>query len=221
MKYPALPWTDSQSRVKSTLSNLTRIITAVSQEARRPEIFAHVQPHARATARLARCLAASMFADGSCKPTLKEIEFAAHMHDLGKYFIASSILLKPGAFDEEERALVSLHPVYGATIVSKFPGTTDAIRNAVLHHHERWDGNGYPDGLTGTAIPLAARIVSVVDVYTSLRLKRSYKESFSKSRSLAELAVMAGHELDPFVVEDFLRLMEREQLYINRGRRDR
>lgn len=218
--YPARPWTESQSRVESTLSNLTRIVTKVSQEARRPETFAHVQQHARATAKLARYFAASIFAGRSCIPTLKEIEFAAHMHDLGKYFIASSILLKAGAFDEEERALVSLHPVYGATIVSKFPGTTDAIRCAVLHHHERWDGDGYPEGLAGTAIPLAARIVSVVDIYTALRSKRSYKESLSKSQALSELVAMAGRELDPLLVEDFLRLMEREQVHGRRDRRD-
>jgi putative two-component system response regulator len=130
------------------------------------------------------------------------------MHDIGKYFIASSILLKPGALDEEERAIVSLHSVYGATVISKLPGVTEAIRYVVLHHHERWDGNGYPEGLAGTAIPLAARIVSIVDVYTSLRAKRSYKPSLTKRQAFDSLIEMAEHELDPYMVEDFLRLVK-------------
>lgn len=208
----ARPLTECQSVVEIALSNLTRAVTTVSQQSRSPEIFAHVQSHARASATLARHFAEYLFSGKSCTPTLKEIEFAAHMHDLGKYFIASSVLLKAGKLDEEERALVSLHPIYGATILSRFPGTTDAIRYVVLHHHERWDGNGYPEGLTRTAIPLAARIVSLVDVYTSLRSKRPYKESFSQERSLSLLVAMAGHELDPILVEDFLKLIEFEQV---------
>ena len=103
--------------------------------------------------------------------------------------------------------MMSLHSVYGAIIISKLPGVTEAIRCVVLHHHERWDGNGYPEGLAGTAIPLAARIVSIVDVYTSLRAKRSYKPNLNKHQAFSSLIDMAGQELDPFLVEDFLRLV--------------
>ena len=220
MTYLARQWYEKQTLAESALSNLTRVVTTVSQQARQPEIFAHVQPHARASAKLTRYFAATLFKGKGCKPTLKEIEFGAHMHDLGKYFITSSVLLKRGPLDKEERALVSLHPVYGATIVSKFPGTTDAIRGVVLHHHERWDGEGYPDGLARTAIPFAARIVSVVDVYTSLRSKRSYKESFSKAKALAEIELMASRQLDPLLVEDFLRFMEGRRSQSSCDRRD-
>lgn len=207
MKYSPSWSADSKSVGEQVLSGLKRAITTVSQQAQ-PEIFAHVQPHAHATANLARHFAAYLHHGRGRRSTLNEIEFGAYMHDIGKYFIASSILLKPGALDEEERALISLHSVYGATIISKLPGVTEAIRRVVLHHHERWDGNGYPEGLAGTAIPLAARIVSIVDVYTSLRAKRSYKNTFTKRQAFSSLIEMAEHELDPYLVEDFLRLVK-------------
>lgn len=173
-----------------------------------PAIFAHVQPHAHATARLVRYFAATCgFDNGIRGPTLNELEFGAHMHDIGKYFIAPSVLLKAGLLDEEERAVVSLHSVYGLTIISKLPGMTEAIRHAVLYHHEHWDGSGYPAALSGVDIPVEARIVAVVDVYTSLRAKRSYKPSFTKREACQTLVAMAGTELDPCLVEDFVRMV--------------
>ena len=105
MKYSPSRWADSKSVGERGLSGLTRVITTVSRQAR-PEIVAHVQPHAHATAKLARHFAAYLHHGRSHRSTLKEIEIGAHMHDIGKYFIASSILLKPGALDEEERAMV-------------------------------------------------------------------------------------------------------------------
>jgi HD-GYP domain-containing protein (c-di-GMP phosphodiesterase class II) len=139
-------------------------------------------------------------------PTLEELEMGAYVHDVGKYFIAPSVLLKPGEFDDEERAVVSLHSTLGAAVISKLPGMTETIRLTVLHHHEYWDGGGYPGALRGTSIPLAARLVSVVDVYTSLRSKRSYKPTLTKEEAFDTLKEMAGRELDPCLVEDFLQL---------------
>jgi HD-GYP domain-containing protein (c-di-GMP phosphodiesterase class II) len=209
MKYSHSAYVDSESVDRRALSGLSRVITIVSRQAR-PEIFAHVEPHAHATAKLAHHFAAFVIRGKSSGPTLKEIEFGAHVHDIGKYFIEASVLLKTGALDQEERAMVSLHSVYGATVISKLPGATEAIRRVVLHHHERWDGHGYPEGLAGTAIPLAARIVSIVDVYTSLRAKRSYKPALTKRQAFAIMVEMAGQELDPYLVEDFIRLVKDE-----------
>jgi HD-GYP domain-containing protein (c-di-GMP phosphodiesterase class II) len=138
-------------------------------------------------------------------PTLEELEVGARLHDVGKYLIAPSVLLKAGALDPEERAVVSLHPAFGAAALKRLPNVTEAIRLTVLHHHEHWDGSGYPDGLMGTSIPLLARVVSVVDVYTSLRSRRSYKPTLTKPEALDTLKGMAGRELDPCLVEDFLR----------------
>jgi HD-GYP domain-containing protein (c-di-GMP phosphodiesterase class II) len=212
MKYPLEPGADSKSVGEKALSSLIRIISTVSKEAE-PELFSHVQPHAHATARLARQFAAACGCrGGNSGPTLGEVELGAYLHDIGKYFIATSILLKPGTLDEEERAVMSLHSIYGANIVSKLPGSTEIIRRVVLHHHEYWDGNGYPEGISGTAIPIAARIISIVDVYTSLRARRSYKTTLTKPQAFNTLSEMAGRELDPSLVEDFLTLVRDKQL---------
>jgi HD-GYP domain-containing protein (c-di-GMP phosphodiesterase class II) len=173
--------------------------------AEQPELYRHVHPHGHATANLARAFASSL--GGAVGLTLDEIELGAYLHDLGKYLIAKSILLKPGPLDEGERAAVSLHPVYGAQIISNLTAITDAVSQIVLHHHERWDGAGYPDGLQWTRIPLGARLVSIADVYTSLRARRAYKPALSRCEAAAEMRKMAGRELDPDLTEDFLRLI--------------
>lgn len=184
------------------LQGIERAVAKVGHEAQ-PETYAHVQPHAQATAQLVRHFANRL---GFTGPALAEFEFIARMHDIGKYFIATSILLKPGALNEEEREIMSLHSIYGALIISKLSGVTDAINYGVLHHHEHWDGSGYPEGLARTQIPLQARIVAVVDVYTSLRARRSYKPALMKFEAIGTLIEMAGRELDPCIVEDFIEL---------------
>jgi putative two-component system response regulator len=185
-------------------SDTLRALTVVGRNLE-PAIFNHFQPHAHATARLARHFAAYLFGDGKYRNWLDEIEYAAYMHDVGKYFIAPEILLKPDLLDDEERKIMSLHSVYGALAISKLPGVTNIIHGVALRHHEHWDGSGYPDGLSGPFLPLEARVVAVADVYTSLRAKRSYKPTLSKGEAFATLKKMASRELDPSLVEDFLR----------------
>jgi HD-GYP domain-containing protein (c-di-GMP phosphodiesterase class II) len=170
-----------------------------------PTLYRHVHPHGHATARLARSFAVALGCSDAGTPTLDEIELGAHLHDFGKYLIAESILLKPGPLDEAERVAVSLHPVYGAHLLASLPAVTEAVRQIVLYHHEHWDGGGYPEGLTGRRIPLAARLVAVADVYTSLRARRSYKPSLTRREAATALEGMAGRELDPDLTRDFLR----------------
>jgi HD-GYP domain-containing protein (c-di-GMP phosphodiesterase class II) len=205
----------SPAAVRPTLRNLDeralqaflRIVTQDQQEDQ-PETFAHVHPHAHATARLARLFAlACRCGSRTAGPTLAEIEYGAYVHDIGKYFIEPSVLLKPGALDEDEEAVMRLHPACGDIIISRLPGMTRIIRQIVLHHHEHWDGSGYPEGLRGIDIPLAARIISIVDVYTALRARRSYKPTLTKPEALETLQEMAGCELDPYMVEDFVKLI--------------
>lgn len=189
------------------LREVTKVIALVGRKPQ-PEIFEHVQPHAHSTANLTRRFAlANGYVSRGKMPTLEELEVGAYLHDVGKYLIAPSVLLKSGEFDDDERAAVSLHSTLGAAVISKLPCMTEAIRLTVLHHHEHWDGGGYPDGLVRTRIPLAARLVSVVDVYTSLRSRRSYKPTLTKREALGTLVGMAGRELDPCLVEDFVRLV--------------
>ncbi|HYP53931.1 MAG TPA: HD domain-containing phosphohydrolase [Pyrinomonadaceae bacterium] len=170
-----------------------------------PELYLHVHPHGRATASLARAFAAVLRPRGG--PTLDEIALGAHLHDFGKYLLPKSLLLKPGPLSEEERAVVTLHPVYGNQVLSGLTAITEAVRQVVLYHHERWDGTGYPEGLQGTRIPLTVRIVSIADVYASLRARRSYKPTLTKRAAVAEMEAMAGRELDPDLTADFLKFV--------------
>jgi len=173
----------------------------------RPRLYRHVHPHGHATARLARSFAAAIGCAASSGPTLDEIELGAHLHDFGKYLIAESILLKPGPLTDAERDGMSRHPVYGEQLLRGLPAVTEVVRRVVLYHHERWDGGGYPEGLKGTRIPLAARLVSVADVYTSLRARRAYKPMLGRREAAAEMELMAGRELDPDLTRDFLKFV--------------
>jgi HD-GYP domain-containing protein (c-di-GMP phosphodiesterase class II) len=177
-----------------------------------PEIYAHVHPHGHATAKLSRAFAAALMRRrAAAAHALDEIELGAYLHDIGKYLIPESVLLKPGPLSAEERAAVSLHPAYGAAIIAGLSGVTDAVCRAVLYHHERWDGDGYPGGLKGARIPFAARLVAVCDVYTSLRARRPYKPALSRREAAAEMEAMAGRELDPDMARDFFRLIIAER----------
>jgi HD-GYP domain-containing protein (c-di-GMP phosphodiesterase class II) len=172
-----------------------------------PDVYRHVHPHGRATAILARSFAAAAVVQTGAGPRLEEVELGAHLHDFGKYLIPKSLLLKPGPLSDEERAVVSLHPVYGAQVLCGMASITETVWRVVLYHHERWDGGGYPEGLQGTRIPLAARLVAIADVYTSLRARRSYKPTLTKREAAAEMEAMAGRELDPDLTRDFLKFV--------------
>jgi len=100
-----------------------------------------------------------------------------------------------------------LHPAYGAQILAGLPQLTPHILETVLYHHERWDGGGYPEGIAGARIPVAARVVAVADVYTSLRARRSYKPTLTRAEAYALLGEMAGRELDPDIVYEFLKFV--------------
>jgi len=186
-----------------TLADLKRVL-AIFRKAEQPEWFAHIYPHGHATARLARRFAA-VCRKTARRPTLDEIEFGAYVHDIGKYVISKAILLKPGPLNEEERVIMSHHPAYGVQILGGLPYLTTHILQMVLYHHERWDGAGYPEGRAGEQIPIAARIVAVADVYTSLRARRSYKPTLTRAETYALLGEMAGRELDPDLVHEFLK----------------
>ena len=180
-----------------------------------PRLYRHVHPHGHATAKLARSFAAALGYAGA--PALDEIELGAHLHDFGKYLIAESILLKPGPLNEAERAAISFHPIYGARLLSGLTAVTEAVRQVVLYHHERWDGGGYPEGLAGRRIPLAARLVSVADVYTSLRARRAYKPTLGRRAAASEMESMAGRELDPDMTLDFLKFVGAYEHRAGRG----
>jgi diguanylate cyclase (GGDEF)-like protein/putative nucleotidyltransferase with HDIG domain/PAS domain S-box-containing protein len=121
------------------------------------------------------------------------------LHDVGKVAIPDSILDKPGALDSAEWELMRTHPATGAGIVDRFAQLREATA-AVRHHHERFDGTGYPDGLAGTAIPLEARIVAAADAYSAMTSARPYSAALTPTEAAAELRAAAGSQLDPEIV---------------------
>jgi hypothetical protein len=134
------------------------------------------------------------------------IEYASLIHDMGKIGLQHDILLKPGALTDEEWVLMKTHPETGARIVSDLHFLKGA-RDAVLYHHERYDGRGYPMGLAGDDIPLEARIVKVADAFDAMMSSRPYRESLGLDKAMAELQRGRGTEFDPRVVDVFLRLI--------------
>lgn len=126
---------------------------------------------------------------------------AAPMHDIGKIGIPDYILLKPGRLDSEELERMRQHPQIGADILDKSSSALIQLAHSVaLYHHERWDGSGYPAGISGDAIPIEARIVAVADVYDALTNKRPYKEAWSVEAAIAEIETQSGKHFDPQVV---------------------
>lgn len=134
-----------------------------------------------------------------------ETEFGFLLHDVGKVAIPDSILHKPGPLSEEERALMATHPDIGARIVGEISFLGDAVC-VVRSHHERWDGRGYPDGLAGEAIPLAARVFAVADVLDALTTERPYRKASSMGVAREMIAAGSGTQFDPAVVDGFLAI---------------
>ncbi|GAA5511664.1 hypothetical protein Dcar01_00376 [Deinococcus carri] len=135
---------------------------------------------------------------------LDALRLGAYLHDLGKMAVPDRILLKPGPLTQEERAEMQTHAAEGERLADALGFIPPPALELVRHHHERWDGQGYPDRLKGEAIPLLARIFAVVDVYDALISERPYKRAWTRQEALAELRNQAGRQLDPRVVEVFV-----------------
>lgn len=147
---------------------------------------------------------------------IRDIENNAAIHDIGKVAIPDSILKKPGKLDEEEWRIMRTHAAVGADILKEIREELQVFRqnfyevaeNIARHHHEKWDGTGYPEGLAAHDIPLEARIVAVADVFDALSSPRVYKPAWPMEESFAELQAMAGVHLDPVLVAMFVEAKE-------------
>ncbi|NTX98943.1 PAS domain S-box protein [Deinococcus sp. JMULE3] len=137
-----------------------------------------------------------------------DLRRGAYLHDLGKIAIPDQILLKPGPLSPDEWAVMRQHPVTGYEMLRHTPALGEACLQIVLHHHEHWNGGGYPHGLSGEAIPLLARVFAVVDAFDALTSARPYKQPWPEDRALAELRSMAGRVLDPTLVDTFIGMRE-------------
>lgn len=167
-----------------------------AMDVRHQETGQHSERVARMATELARL-------DGVHGHALDELRLGALLHDIGKLALPDTILTKPGPLGEAEWALMREHPRIGHELLQQ----VDFLRGSSevpYGHHERWDGSGYPQGLRGEEIPLAARIFSVIDVWDALITERVYKSAWPEDRVLAYLREVAGSQLDPRLVELFL-----------------
>jgi two-component system, cell cycle response regulator len=158
--------------------------------------------HMRVVAELATAIGAQLGLGGQA---LEQLRLAAELHDIGKLAVPIAVLEKAGPLSEDEWQLVRQHPVVGQRIVSSAPALRE-IGRIVRATHERWDGGGYVDGLAGTSIPLAARIIAVCDAYAAMTSDRPFRRALPSLQALAELRRCSGTQFDPQVVFAFCRL---------------
>ncbi len=143
---------------------------------------------------------------------LEALRWGAYLHDIGKLAIPDAVLLKPHTLDEREWEVMKSHPVVATRMLEPLGFLPRITLNVVRHHHERWDGRGYPDGLAGEAIPLEARLFAVADVFDALVSRRPYKSAWPIEQAVEELAREAGRGLDPRAVRVFLDALEAREL---------
>lgn len=183
------------------LSSLQIIVAAV--EAKDVYTYGHSQKVAYWTARLGECL-------GFDRQRMHDLYLASAAHDVGKLKVPDRILLKSGFLTQEEWEHIYAHPIVGAELLES-AGFKDGIIKAVRHHHERWDGQGYPDGLKGNDIPLEARLIAVADTYDALVSTRPYRESLSSASAQAEIKRVAGTQLDASLVDLMLECLVQDE----------
>jgi diguanylate cyclase (GGDEF)-like protein/PAS domain S-box-containing protein len=142
---------------------------------------------------------------------LDELELLALLHDIGKVGIPEHILMKPGKLTEEEWDIMKTHTEIGYRIAKSTPELAH-IAEDILHHHEKYDGTGYPRGLRGNEIPILARIINITDSFDVMIHKRIYKDSFSVSYAINEIKECSGTQFDPEIVEEFLKLVKEDNI---------
>ncbi|MBN1625949.1 MAG: HD domain-containing protein [Deltaproteobacteria bacterium] len=144
---------------------------------------------------------------------IEDISFSSMMHDVGKIRIPEEILLKAGPLNDDEKRIMQGHCETGERMLGEKP-TYRTAREIARSHHERWDGTGYPDGLKGDSIPLAARITAIADAFDALTHERSYKKTWPAGMAVREMKALSGRQFDPVIMEGFCRIQSGE---INKG----
>jgi diguanylate cyclase (GGDEF)-like protein/PAS domain S-box-containing protein len=166
----------------------------------------YVRGHQERTSRWAAALAEEM---GLSADRVRSTRMAGLLHDLGNVGTSKHILAKPGKLTDEEFDKVKEHPPLGSIMIMSEIETLQQLVPVVRHHHERFDGQGYPDGLVGEEIPMEARILAVVDAYDAMTHERSYRRALNRQQAIAELKRGAGTQFDPAAIEAFLALLEK------------
>jgi diguanylate cyclase (GGDEF)-like protein/PAS domain S-box-containing protein len=194
-----LPWyaADRAVRAPDVVASLVAALAAKD-----PLTAGHTERCSWYAARLAEEL-------GLTEEETSVVRLASLLHDVGKLAVPDAVLFKPGPLNEEEWGEMKRHPTAALTILSHIRSITDAIP-AILHHHEHFDGSGYPDGLAGEDIPMASRILLVTDAFDAMTTDRPYREAMLVEAAVEELKRNSGTQFDPGVVEAFLRILSRE-----------
>lgn len=166
---------------------------------------AYTKRHVEAVNAYAQAIALELEWDSE---QLEALEFGAILHDVGKIGVPERVLAKTGPLDESEWAEMRMHPVYGAHMLTGNPYLEPAVP-LVLHHHERWDGGGYPEGLAGEAIPIGARLLAVADTFHAMTSDRPYRPAKSQEDAFQEILAESGKQFDPAMVTAFERCWHR------------
>ncbi|OLC20152.1 MAG: hypothetical protein AUH33_04470 [Chloroflexi bacterium 13_1_40CM_68_21] len=161
--------------------------------------------HADRVSRIAGAIARDM---GLAERQIEEIELAGLLHDIGKIGVEDRILMKPARLDADEQELMRRHPIYGASILEPSASLKPLVQ-LVLHHHENFDGSGYPDGLKGEDIPLGSRIIIIADAYEAMTSDRIYRKAIGHERAMDQLNRYKGVQFDPVIVRALQKLVQK------------
>jgi putative nucleotidyltransferase with HDIG domain len=163
--------------------------------------------HSRNVIELAREVGATM---GLSERELRDLEFAALLHDIGKVAVPNEIINKPGPLTDEEWAIMRQHTIEGERMLKQVGGVLEEAGSIVRSHHERYDGGGYPDGLIGDEIPIAARIISCCDAFNAMTTDRAYRAAMPTADAVEELRANAGTQFEPAIVDVLIQIVGRD-----------
>ncbi|MBN3038013.1 MAG: HD-GYP domain-containing protein [Candidatus Omnitrophica bacterium] len=189
-----------QELERAEVNAITTLV--LSEEAKDPYMRGHSK-------RVTRCAMEIAKEVGLDEDELKVIERAGLLHDLGKIGISDTILHKPDKLTPDEWIIIKKHPRRAVEILEPL-SFLDKEKDLICHHHERFDGKGYPDGIKGEAIPLGSRILSVADSFDAMNSERAYRKPIPEEKIVQELKDVSGSQLDPAIVNNFLELLKRK-----------
>ncbi|WP_273702669.1 HD-GYP domain-containing protein [Thermoanaerobacter sp. A7A] len=188
--------------IKETNENLKDMKNALISALEAKDVY--TQGHSQRVCKLVTQIVYKMGIEGK---KAEDIITAAKLHDIGKIGIRDEVLNKPGKLTDQEFAEIMDHPVMSYEIINKMK-VMENIAKIIRHHHEKYDGKGYPDGLKGEKIPLGSRIIAVADAFDAMTSKRPYRDSFTMAQAIEELKKNAGTQFDPKIVDAFISIIE-------------
>jgi diguanylate cyclase (GGDEF)-like protein/putative nucleotidyltransferase with HDIG domain len=204
------PAENSEDNVNNKINSLVRVLSEMIDSR-----SCYANNHSKRVKDYALTLANALKMD---KKESAKIEMCALLHDIGKISISQDILNKSGELSEEEWNLFRSHPELGANIVKQIPQLSSCA-DVILHHHEWYDGTGYPGGLKGSAIPIESRIIGLAEAFVTMISDRSYMRTKTLEESVKELRRFSGLQFDPILVELFISIFEKKDITVNKARR--